>query len=60
MDLQSIGLEKADAKKVKNLAVMLSNEKIPAQFKQEGKNIVIQLDKKLNIDKNQTLSITIA
>lgn len=60
LDLQSIGLEKADNKKIKNLTVVLGNEKIPAQFKQDGKSILVQFDKKLNIDKNQILSISIA
>jgi non-lysosomal glucosylceramidase len=59
LELQKISIEKIDDQKVQTVLAMLGKQKIPAEFQQEGKNVEVRLNKRVNIPINQTLVIII-
>ncbi|MDN5287962.1 MAG: hypothetical protein JWR38_4236 [Mucilaginibacter sp.] len=60
LQLQKISLEKMDGRLVSSILVVAGNQKIVANFQQEGTSILITLSKRVNLPTNQSIIVTIS
>ena len=59
LQLQKISLEKIDDRQGRSILVVIGSGKIPANFEQEGRNILITFSGPINISTDQSVIITI-
>ncbi len=57
--LQKISIQKNDASPLAKVSVFLGSQKLPATFKQDDKDIVIELNNKIIIQTNQVLEVVV-
>lgn len=57
--LQTISVQKKDASPLAKVSVFFGSQKLPATFRQSGKDLIIELSNKITLQTNQTLAVVI-